>query len=76
MISDVLSEPSKRLLLDGPVDPWLSHAVTIRARRFLIPWVFTGKDLETLDHSLDEADQSAKEPGFRRQSSIYKDMSP
>lgn len=45
-------------------------------RRFLIPWVFSQKDLETLDHSLDEADQSAKAPGLNRQSSIYKDMSP
>jgi len=46
------------------------------ARLFVIPWFFSEKDLQTLDHSLDEADVSAKAPGLTRQSSIYKDMSP
>lgn len=45
-------------------------------RLFVIPWFFSEKDLQTLDHSLDEADVSAKAPGLTRQSSIYKDMSP
>lgn len=66
-------EPSQRLL-DGPVAVITPQSHW--ARRFLIPWVFSQKDLETLDHSLDEADQSAKAPGLNRQSSIYKDMSP
>eukprot|EP00435_Cladocopium_sp_Y103_P064241 s199_g25.t3 len=31
-------------------------------RRFLIPLVFSEKDLQTLDHSLDEADQRSRNP--------------
>eukprot|EP00913_Durusdinium_trenchii_P034638 g32404.t1 len=45
-------------------------------RRYLIPCIFSERDLKHLDHSLDDRDTSAKAPGFTRQSSIFKDMSP
>ncbi|CAK9062447.1 Band 3 anion transport protein (Anion exchange protein 1) (AE 1) (Anion exchanger 1) (MEB3) (Solute carrier family 4 member 1) (CD antigen CD233) [Durusdinium trenchii] len=43
-------------------------------RRYLIPCIFSERDLKHLDHSLDDRDTSAKAPGFTRQSSIFKDM--
>mmetsp|Transcript_23755 Transcript_23755/g.44888 ORF Transcript_23755/g.44888 Transcript_23755/m.44888 type:complete len:249 (+) Transcript_23755:684-1430(+) len=46
-------------------------------RWFVVPWFFSKQSLESLDHGFDVREEDAKgRPGFVRQASIYKDMSP